>query len=516
MVPPVITINFAGNLTEQGGPAYRIGDHDHLLPNGYYTNDSRQQEHWIYINITVNGTGSNPNIVALHWCQQSGLITTWNNNTWLFIQTGTTGKPYEFYYEFNSKGNISIQGGSSWYSFDVFANDQSGLQSLQRWEKNGLGYSVIRRYIQLGCTPQNISYSPFYVWDYTSGSGIYGLGDYGQPDDLHHDQGVAFNSNDTGYINSTIPRDPLQFRRCGAFVGLWFEDSVCIEPIRLRNIYFHFWWSTNNDVLNKLGWKKNRLIPMTAFDDFYSTDATQSCSDLFVDNHDASYSDHYHLSTRILPIINAHDNNFTDNDIYELCIQIVSTGATYPNVIDNRSILSFVLFNVPDNMTLRQLDSDNDLLNDYTELYETFTSPFIVDTDNDGWSDYEEVSLRSDPNNYTSKPLVVETLSAMEITQSSARLCGIIVFDSGMPCEVQFKYTRMEVPDLSTFIAMDEAGEISWLYPSDWHGLFFTNDLFDEIVTSLQPGARYVYRAGGRNTDAESWGRYIVFTTLSL
>jgi hypothetical protein len=403
VIPPVITINFAGNLSDRGGPAHRMGDPNHMLPNGYYSNDSRQTEDWIYINVSVNGTGSDPNSVRLHWCQRSGQTFTWDNSTWSFVRTGPTGKPNTFYYEFNSKGNIPIPGDGTWYSFDVWADDQGERSTIQRWEKNGLLFSVTRRFVQLGCTPVNISYTPFYVWDYTSGSGVYGMGDYNQPDDLHHDQGGAFNANDTGYINSTMPGDVLQFRRCGAFVGLWFEDTVCIQPLKLKNVYFHFWWSSQGGTTDKIGWKKNRLTPGTLFDAFYIADATVSRSELFVDNHEVNYSDNYHLSTHLLNTPIVLDDNFTENDIYELCIQL-AFSYVFPNVIDNQSILSFIVLNVPDNTTLASMDSDHDQLNDFVELYETYTSPFISDTDHDGCSDYNEQISHTDPNNYTDYP----------------------------------------------------------------------------------------------------------------
>ena len=50
--------------------------------------------------------------------------------------------------------------------------------------------------------------------------------------------------------------------------------------------------------------------------------------------------------------------------------------------------MSFILLNVPDNATLNAShpDSDDDFLSDWTELYVTFTNPFITDTDDDGIS----------------------------------------------------------------------------------------------------------------------------------
>jgi len=61
-----ITINFAGNLSDWGGPYYMPPDClydsspitlvDHKITSwreGYYTNSSEQSENWIYINCSV-------------------------------------------------------------------------------------------------------------------------------------------------------------------------------------------------------------------------------------------------------------------------------------------------------------------------------------------------------------------------------------------------------------------------------------------------------------------------------
>lgn len=47
---------------------------------------------------------------------------------------------------------------------------------------------------------------------------------------------------------------------------------------------------------------------------------------------------------------------------------------------------------------LKTQDTDNDRLNDYDELYIYRSSPYLADTDSDGFSDADEVSGGSDPN----------------------------------------------------------------------------------------------------------------------
>jgi hypothetical protein len=78
-----------------------------------------------------------------------------------------------------------------------------------------------------------------------------------------------------------------------------------------------------------------------------------------------------------------------------------------PWMVSSPHLTSFLIFNVPDNVSLNQTglqggsnDTDGDSVSDYNELYTYFTNPCDADTDHDGWSDSQERVLGSDPNNY--------------------------------------------------------------------------------------------------------------------
>ncbi len=47
---------------------------------------------------------------------------------------------------------------------------------------------------------------------------------------------------------------------------------------------------------------------------------------------------------------------------------------------------------------LQNMDTDNDTLSDYDELYTYDTSPYLEDTDSDGLTDLQEIQRGSDPN----------------------------------------------------------------------------------------------------------------------
>jgi len=378
--PPSITINFAGNLSDSGGPLYIPPNESGTeASSGYYTNDSYQNETFIYINCTVTDD-TEVSSVYLHLYDVN--TSTWDNSSAL---TNVGGN----YWEINKTG---LTPGHK-YTFDIYAEDSSGNSKLVSWNKTGIGGDTVRRYVSLGYPYYNLSYKPLYFYNasYTSD-------DTNKPDRLHHDQGADGSVQDTGYLLLDIPTDNVSERVCSAFTGYFFDDNICAKPFTLTNIYYHFWWNCNTDQLGDIGFKKTRGC-------LTNQNLNESCSSSGVKRSNITWNGRvYSLEAKLLEFSGSYD--FGDNDIYELSIVINSAGGAvfYFGIISNRSFPSFVLFNVPDNETLQGMDSDNDGLNDYQELYVTYTNPFLTDTDNDGYSDYSEYTYDSDPNNYTDTP----------------------------------------------------------------------------------------------------------------
>jgi len=399
---PTIIINFVGNFSDAGGPYCRPPNESPQLTgvfsDGYYTNDSRQSEEYMYINLSVNGTEIDPDTVTLHWYNQS---SGWTNDSYHFAKGGTTGEDNEYYYTFNSSGSFTVGPGHN-YSFDIWANDTAGNVKLVWWNKTGMGGGYTRRYVQLGCSPVNISYMPFYLSNRTDASWAWtGSGDQNKYDRLHHDQGTDGTASDYGTLTNITPDSTVHNIHCSALTGHWFDDSTCIEPFTLDNIYYHVWWSTDEEHLSKLGWNKNRYYMASSTINDYNATLEGSRSNIFYDG--ATANDIYHLTTNLLDVDNTE---FTDNDIYELAIKTFITGGN-PSIVNNRSFTSFVLFNIPDNETLGSDDTDDDGLTDIEELYTTYTNPFIGDTDNDGIDDEEEYLVGTDPNNCSDTPTYV-------------------------------------------------------------------------------------------------------------
>jgi hypothetical protein len=405
MLPLSITINFAGNLSDKGGPYWQPpGENiilDDVWSDGYYTNDSRQQEDWIYINLSVlhptgasnQYTASDVSHVWLQWLNDSA----WMNWSYEFTQAGN-------YWEYNTNGSISTHEGYD-YSFNIVANDTANNSYNRWWNKTGIGGIYTRRFVQLGCNPINISYTPLYLFNYTTGTGnppTYGLNDITKGDRLHHDQGAATTENDTGYLSyyDQNLNEIIHLRYCSGAVGYFFDDAISVTSFELKNIYYHI-WSSSSDGDISISWFKTRRTAVSGapgddnVDFDYSTDGR---SKIHWDNGLDDYSNDYYLCTAFRNST-AVEYNFSDNTMFEFLLQAQITD--HPSIICNRSITSFILINIPNNSTLNAIDSDNDRLNDWQELFQTYTNPYLADTDNDGINDENEVENSTDPNDYT-------------------------------------------------------------------------------------------------------------------
>ena len=415
---PNITINFAGNLSDFGGPYWTPPTESSQLSgtwyDGYYINDSQQYEDWIYINCTATDSESTVHNVWLNWLND----TTWTNWTYPLIKTSND------YWEINTFGNISVSSSYS-YSFDIVANSTGGSNTTA-WNKTIIGGASTRRYVHLNCQPTNLSYKVFYLLNYTSGTGdppTYTYSDLNKYDRLHHDQGIS-DYNNTGYLNSTLPNITLHGRHSLSLISYWFEDDTCIAPFNLTNIYYHVWWSAAGmgGAFIKLGWNKNRQAPSSTFTDSRTINSNY-CKSFIWDDYPTPGNGHY----MSIGLLETTDTNFTDNSIYDFLFSFYQSDKT-PSIICNRSMQSFILLNVPDNTTLQGLDSDSDGLTDYIELYSSYTNPFYSNTDGDNLTDYWEHQSGSDPNNYSDAYNISE--GAFHFISINDELNGTLIFDS--------------------------------------------------------------------------------------
>lgn len=106
-----------------------------------------------------------------------------------------------------------------------------------------------------------------------------------------------------------------------------------------------------------------------------------------------------------------------------------------------------------DNLDLKLLDTDNDKISDWDELFIYGTSPYLEDTDGDGLTDYEEIFV------YKTDPLCPEGQNCSGLTSQSVDQGG---FDG----------------DVNNLASMLE----------NWNDYYGTSPSVDQLPSELQPG----------------------------
>lgn len=94
---------------------------------------------------------------------------------------------------------------------------------------------------------------------------------------------------------------------------------------------------------------------------------------------------------------------------------------------------------------LKTTDSDGDGLNDFDELYQYNTSPYIADSDSDGISDSDEINKGSDPNCSEGR----ECLQTRTDTSSNGNINGTINASDLTPDQLRNILVQNGVPQAS-------------------------------------------------------------------
>ena len=238
---------------------------------------------------------------------------------------------------------------------------------------------------------------PLYLWD---NDGIYspGTGD---------DRGVLWENKPTENQESF----------CTGYVHYFYDGDE--NEFILDNVYYHVWWKSDADIIRFIYFKQI-LESYTRTSYLNKADAHSVVGD-------------YSLSTAFLNALLSDDPLNWDYTVENSWNSTASFEVLdyNPNVISEPKRISFVIFNLPDDSTLESQDTDNDELNDYDELWVTFTNPYDSDTDNDGVSDYYEYLNGTDPNDYTdicTSHLIVENCENFDNTLTIDNIVFAIEF----------------------------------------------------------------------------------------
>ncbi|RLF94327.1 hypothetical protein DRN52_05270, partial [Thermococci archaeon] len=292
--------------------------------NGRYINRSHQLNNFIVVKVKVY----NPYNITSAYLHLKNLDTgEWDNSTAFTINHSN------WKYVFLECNKTVDQRGN--YTFEVYVQNENGSEKTVKWYKRNESLQKVIRVVELNCTAtDSLDYRIMYYRKHTYASS----GE--RRDTFAHDGSPDGTDHDTGILISELPGDAEERRWCGGFIGYWFDDDVCIEPTQIENVYFHDWWKTDNGIWkNGIGFSKE-LDPKDV-EYYYTVNTSDAVSNV----------SGYHLTTFKL--------NLTDpievdtNSIYNIFIG--TPEIKIPDMITNRSILSFVIFNIPDNNTLQNM-----------------------------------------------------------------------------------------------------------------------------------------------------------------
>lgn len=159
--------------------------------------------------------------------------------------------------------------------------------------------------------------------------------------------------------------------------------------------------------------------------------------------------------------------------IWQINDQINSPFApTKVSISENVNSSSYVApAEVPVIENLRELDTDQDGLSDYDELYRYKTSPYIVDSDSDSIPDKVEIDQNTDPNcpeggvcSRTDIPAMVEVNDELvdQLENMSVDQLRQLMIDSGAPEDQVNKISDEDLLETYRKILVEESGSANY------------------------------------------------------
>ena len=232
----------------------------------------------------------------------------------------------------------------------------------------------------------------------------------------------------TSEYDGGIPGGTDQYRYCFAFLDFWFNDTI-VPADGIRNYYTHYWHS--DDIFSIYFWHQQpeafHYISLFQWEpdslsytrDFHALPEAMITNPSHVLNTPAStFNSTYTESLSIYQKTLSQELTFHPDtqNIYDYGFHV---DGMWNNIMYGQHQQAYIIFNVPDNATLAGLDTDNDGLNDFQELYAYHTNPFFNDTDEGGITDGQEVSLGLNANIWTDDDLTPPSLNIIYPTNGT-------------------------------------------------------------------------------------------------
>jgi hypothetical protein len=259
---------------------------------------------------------------------------------------------------------------------------------------------------------------------------------------LHDDD--PFNYPDWGSLLRNAPLEN-EVTFCGAFVKFSYaEMDIYVGTYTVFNIYYHIWQKVPEypfeGELFELGYSNS--------DD---PNALMNESIMINTSEFITVADNYRL-VQAMQVTNSEIAIFEGDEIYDFTIKYIGCG---PRIRTNPNQYSFVILNLEDNVTLQNYDRDDDLINDFDELFVFYTNPFDSDSDNDGFSDYTEVQLETNPNDFD------DNLGS-NTHPNIPTVIGPLSGKAGKKYEYKFLSTDPESQDISFFVEWGDDISTYW------------------------------------------------------
>jgi len=189
------------------------------------------------------------------------------------------------------------------------------------------------------------------------------------------------NGQDTGVLRrqNTPPSQDFEERHCDNWVQFLMDEPNITKGV-IDNVYCHIWASN----VAYLGFSGNSSDSMYNPSEFLPN-TRKYFEDIDAQPDNATY---FSLFVYNLTDLNHFLNNY--GDFINLSIKL---GGPAIQVLSAGNQKSFCIFNrigdakLEDENHLSMQDTDNDGLDDWDELWTTYTDPFDKDTDNDGFDD---------------------------------------------------------------------------------------------------------------------------------
>lgn len=225
-----------------------------------------------------------------------------------------------------------------------------------------------------------------------------------------HDVGCLWKDPHTGTQSfnedtSTLDEDIY----CNAWLQFFFDEPGNFTTGQeLDRMYCHVW---GTDLVGKLNGTYTTVLGLNYWGTMFPFDEnyTDYYNDYFV-HYDARYDGVVGESAKYeLVVIDWNDLNHTvlGEDIWNLSLAYnirydlaypSSLLNGFPQIASNANQKSFCILNPGNNTELQGLDTDSDGITDYDEMFTHYTDPYDNNTDDDYWTDAEEIAFEGTLN----------------------------------------------------------------------------------------------------------------------